>query len=223
MKPYYDDGAVTIYHGDCRDILPQLEPVDVIATDPPYAPNGDTPESDSRAGVSIGLHLAARLLNDGGTAFVFSTCSARGFDWARECMKPLQLKRYMPWIKRHTNSKVGGPWRWDTVLVGVYGKSVWGGPRFPGHFITSTAAEASGTGDHPVALPDWIGRWLLEPFPAGAVVLDPFCGSGALLSHCRGFGQKAIGIDISEAYCEIAARRCSQEVMALGQTPGSYS
>jgi site-specific DNA-methyltransferase (adenine-specific) len=36
MRPYYDDGAVTIYHGDCREILPQLEPVDLIVTSPPY-------------------------------------------------------------------------------------------------------------------------------------------------------------------------------------------
>ena len=36
MKPYYDDGQITIYHGDCREILPTLEPVDLVLTDPPY-------------------------------------------------------------------------------------------------------------------------------------------------------------------------------------------
>ena len=39
MKPYYDDGQITIYHGDCREILPTLEPVDLVLTDPPYGIN----------------------------------------------------------------------------------------------------------------------------------------------------------------------------------------
>ncbi len=36
MTPYYDEDGITIYHGDCREILPQLEPVDLVLTDPPY-------------------------------------------------------------------------------------------------------------------------------------------------------------------------------------------
>ena len=36
MKPYFEDSAVTIYHGDCRDILPRLPKVDLVLTDPPY-------------------------------------------------------------------------------------------------------------------------------------------------------------------------------------------
>lgn len=36
MTPYFDDGQVQIWHGDCRDILPMLEPVDLVLTDPPY-------------------------------------------------------------------------------------------------------------------------------------------------------------------------------------------
>src|SRR5690349_4358779 len=48
IKPYYQDNAVTIYHADCREILPQLEPVDVVVTDPPYGVRLITKTSDYR-------------------------------------------------------------------------------------------------------------------------------------------------------------------------------
>ena len=213
--PYYRDDAVTIYCGDARELLPELDPVEVILTDPPYSPNGDTQESNSRAGISIALNLAARLLRENGTAFVFSTSSARGLDWARECMRPLALKRILPWVKRHTTSKVGGPWRWDSVLIGVYGRATWGSPRAAGYYESSSSSATAAVGDHPVALPDGIARWLTAPFPAGTTILDPFVGSGALIGKCREMRLKAIGIEIEERYCEIAARRCAQEVLEL--------
>jgi site-specific DNA-methyltransferase (adenine-specific) len=53
----------------------------------------------------------------------------------------------------------------------------------------------------------------MAPFPAGTLLLDPFVGSGTLVSNAREMGHKAIGIEIEERYCEIAARRCSQEVL----------
>ena len=40
MTPYYQDSAVTIYHGDCREIVPTLGPVDAVVTDPPYSSGG---------------------------------------------------------------------------------------------------------------------------------------------------------------------------------------
>jgi site-specific DNA-methyltransferase (adenine-specific) len=213
VKPYYQDDAVTIYHGDCRDVLPTLGPVDVVVTDPPYAPNGNTRESNSRAGVQIGLHLAGRLVKPKGTAFVFSTSSARGLDWARASLEPLELKRLMPWVKRMSTSKVGGPWRWDTVLIGVYGKATWGPPRRAGYMESRSLRDADATSEHPLALPVGLSDWLLSPFPPGATLLDPFCGSGALLVNAGRMHHKAVGIEIEERYCEIAARRCAQEVL----------
>ena len=213
MKPYYDHAGVTIYHGDARYLLGGMEPIDVLLTDPPYAPNGDTPESNSRAGIAVALNKASTLLRTDGTALVFSTSSARGLDFIRESMKPLPLKRLLPWVKDTSISAVGGPWRWDSVLIGVYGRGTWGRPKARGWFNNAEVSPAKA--GHPLSLPEGMGYWLTGVFEPGKRILDPFCGSGSLLLDAARAGHRSIGIEIEERYCEIAAKRCAQEVMAL--------
>ena len=58
-------------------------------------------------------------------------------------------------------------------------------------------------------------RWVMQVVPRGSLVLDPFMGSGTTLFAAKDLGCKAIGIDVDERYCEIAALRCSQEVLGL--------
>jgi DNA modification methylase len=67
--------------------------------------------------------------------------------------------------------------------------------------------------EHPTQKPIKLMTWCLSFFPDAASVLDPFMGSGTTLRAAKDLGRKAIGIEVEERYCEIAARRMRQEVL----------
>jgi DNA modification methylase len=99
----------------------------------------------------------------------------------------------------------------------------------PGHgdtggasrFFYTGKASATDRGEnntHPTVKPSDLMRWLcvLTRTPTGGTVLDPFMGSGTTIYAAKESGRKAIGVDLDEEYCEIAAKRCSQGVLDLG-------
>jgi site-specific DNA-methyltransferase (adenine-specific) len=71
---------------------------------------------------------------------------------------------------------------------------------------------------HPTQKSAPLMRWLLEKIPGPDTIIDPFMGSGTTLRAAKDLGRLAIGIEIEERYCEIAARRLDQTVLALGST-----
>jgi site-specific DNA-methyltransferase (adenine-specific) len=68
---------------------------------------------------------------------------------------------------------------------------------------------------HPTQKPVSLMRWCIEFFPHARTILDPFMGSGTTLRAAKDLGRKAIGIEIEERYCEIAAKRLSQMALPL--------
>jgi hypothetical protein len=88
--------------------------------------------------------------------------------------------------------------------------------RVPDYCVVSVRDRPDGV-DHPAIFPTPVARWLAQLVAAdGEIVVDPFMGSGTTLCAAKYGGQRAIGIEIEERYCEIAARRCAQDVLDLG-------
>ena len=207
MKPYYEEKGIQIFCGDCREVLPELEIVDLVLTDPPYgvgenyASFTDTPEN-VKALVGEAIPLARRI-----SKRMLLTCGTR------------QIHFYPPpdWILCWYNRAGSGrnPWGftcWQPVLA--YGpdpyleKQLGSRPDVLEHNET---AEKNG---HPCPKPMGFWKRLLERGSVSGddVVLDPFCGSGTTLRACKDSGRRVIGIDKEEKYCEITAKRLSQEV-----------
>jgi site-specific DNA-methyltransferase (adenine-specific) len=239
--PYYEDGSVTIYHGDCFDVLHDLSGVGAVVTDPPYSSGGafrgdramqtttkyvksDTvayrPEfaGDNRDQRSF-LVWCSMWMNAARRASVDGAVLASFIDW-----------RQLPTL---TDAVQAGGWTWR-------GLGTWWKPGIrmqKGRFSASAeyvvyatngpADDGAGSPqnvfscppdqdrEHIAQKPAAVMGWVMNLVPPRALVLDPFMGTGSTLFAAKLRNHRAIGIDCDERYCEIAARRLSQEVLPL--------
>ena len=200
MKPYYQDDAVTIYHGDCREILGSLT-VDVLVTDPPYGIGfaAQPTKWQRRAG-----HAPAGWDDDPVADLIGIVKMARvACVWGGNYYALPASRGWMAWIKPDAPPSMGtAELAWTNVDQNL---------RHIVYSIGATNAERVG---HPTQKPLAVMRWCIAAMPVGEIT-DPFMGSGTTLRAAKDLGRKAIGIEIEERYCEIAARRCSQEVLGL--------
>lgn len=206
MKPYYQDTSVTIYHGDCRELLPKLS-ADLVVTDPPYGVAFKYGQHDD--GNMVGYcALIGDVLNQLQGFPIFITCGKRNL-WSYPPAKDVFCWQ-KPGSTRRNN--LGGFNEWELVLV--YGsppkKPVTDWIRLP------DVANHDAGNEHPCPKPLRLFTWLVEQGTEREhSILDPFMGSGTTLRAAKDLGRKAIGIEIEEKYCEIAARRMEQEVLTF--------
>lgn len=241
MTPYYSDDHVTIWHGDAFDILPTLSGIGAVVTDPPYSSGGafrgDRANStvskyvnsdtlayradfagDNRDQRSF-LAWASLWLNAARNASTLSAVLASFIDW-----------RQLPIL---SDAIQAGGWTWRGLAVwdkgfgrpreGGFSNAaeyvLWGsnGPFEshdaypPGIFRENVVKDK----DHIAQKPLDVMKWVLGIAKPGSVVLDPFMGSGSTLAAAKSLGMKAIGIEVDERYCEVAANRLRQEVLGL--------
>lgn len=223
---------MTIYHGDCRDVLPALEAVDHVMTDPPYS--DDTHEGARTGGWQTLNEPSGVLLNfDSTTATVLRETLAliRLRRWALftcDWQHVLPLKQCPPagwrfvrhgaWVKPNGTPQFTGDrpaQGWEAVAIlhgGVSGKMRWNGGGLPAVWIYNKVLS-----DHPTGKPDaLLESWVTQFSEPGETILDPYMGAGTTLAAAKKHGRKAVGIEIEERYCEIAARRLAQGSL-LGQ------
>ena len=201
MKPYYEHAGITIYHGDCREILPHVK-ADVVVTDPPY---GVLSESGSaatrRSGCSRGnSRIAWDVALDREMIAQVLSCGSSHAIWGG-CHMPLPPTRgYLVWDKQIDGLNFGEV------------EYCWTDQVFAPRVFRRRAVLVDGGKRHPTQKPIDLMRWNFGFMPHGTI-LDPFMGSGTTLVAAKLEGRKAIGIEIEEKYCEIAVNRLRQEVL----------
>ena len=218
-EPYYQDDSVVIYHGDCREVLPELPRADLVLTDPPY---------EIRAGHGGGVfgerdHLVnTGGFTDGGAdhsfldgfASWFCFCSLKQLEGLLAKARLMDRMNLLTWCKPNPVPTCCNKYLPDVEYI-VHGFSK---GRLFGEFADKSSYHEHPCGnkatDHPNEKPLPVIRRLIKLGAiANETILDPFMGSGTTLRAAKDLGRKAIGIEIEERYCEIAAKRMSQEVM----------
>jgi DNA modification methylase len=209
MHPYYEEPGVTIYHGDFREVLPQMtgESIEAVVTDPPYA----------QEFLYLWKPLAQesyRLLLNGGELItllghyqlphVLETFSAVGFRYWWICgMHQTFKQRFMG---KHVTIC------WKPALWFIKGKKQHRN-NLPCDLING---DKSKQWQHPWEQGiEWFSHWCDRICNPGETILDPCMGSGTTLRTAKDLGRQVIGVDIDERSCEIAVNRLRQGVLPL--------
>ena len=194
---YYQDASVTIYHGDSFEIIPKLGRFDLMLTDPPY-----------------GLKMS------GGTWGKKMDATYKAWDAETKDLTPLLTKArdQVIWGGNYFTLKPSRGWLiWKKPHLPTLSDAelAWTNADRNIRVFESTRNDGE-TKEHPTQKPLDLMTWCLSFYPDAQTVLDPFGGSGTTARACKDLGKQCVLIEREERYCEIAARRLSQEVLPLG-------
>ena len=222
MKPYYSEDGITIYHGDCRDVLPTLGRFDLLMADPPYGLGAGRAKSfghgvkQHMSGLASGKCVDKRDYGDSEwddqpadltvIRDAIDLC-AQSIIWGGNYFDLGPARCYLVWDKlRGDTDYADAELAWTTLnrTVRVI-RWKWNG------FLK----EAPEHRWHPTQKPLAVTKWAIAQAGDVHSVLDPYMGSGTTLRAAKDIGLTAVGIEREERYCEIAAKRLSQGVLNL--------
>ena len=212
-------GDATLYLGDCRDILPTLDGIDAVITDPPYLLdptsrahadpfNRNTRWEIEARGLNLGVDVADLLV----APHVVSFCSKKQLkDYIISAESAEYVWTLICWHKNNPTPLAKRNYLPDTEYI----FHMWKGVELGGTYATKrkwyvTDVERS-TVDHPTVKPSFIMENLVQnAVPRGGLVVDPFMGSGTTGVACAKLGRSFIGVEIDEDYFDIACERISK-------------
>jgi len=200
--PFYRDEWVTLYHGDCREILPLLPTFDLLCTDPPYG------HGERWSGGTWGAHP------------MYAAC----FDWDAT---PVENSLLLSLIAQARAAIIWGgnyyrlpparcllAWEKSSKMATLADfELAWTSLNRPAKLFREDR-NPDGKRQHPTQKPLSVMIWCLSFAPGS--VFDPFCGVGTTMIAAKKLGRKSIGIEIDEQYCQVAAERL------VGTTPNLF-
>jgi tRNA G10 N-methylase Trm11 len=220
VTAYYEADGITIYHGDCREVLPVLGADFAVVSDPPYGMDYDTDSRRFSGGAAgekrYGQGSAGRPIRGDSKSFdpvpllSYPSVVLWGFN---HFAQRLPVGTVLVWVKKKEH-RLGAflsdaELAWEKGGCGVYVRYFPGDGRWD-------LAEGDLARSHPAQKPLGVMAWGIERSNNGLPILDPFAGVGTTLQAAKKLNRRAIGIEIEERYCEIAAERLSQGVLGLG-------
>ncbi len=213
LKPYYQDGAVTIYHGDCREIVPTLGRFDLLLTDPPYGIKRDCGMGGGKSVAGLCPRSPRRYAGgwdsdraqDAVSIAVGAAdiCIVWGGNYYTDTLA--MMPKWLVWDKEQTMPSYSDAELAWTTIPGVAVKML----RYSGNGLLAVEKDRV----HPTQKPLALMRWCISLAGDVQTILDPFAGSGTTGRAAKDLGRKAVLIEREEKYCEIAARRMAQEVL----------
>ena len=213
IKPYYQDDYVTLYHGDCRDILPHLEPVDLVLTDPPYGIGEAAGVNKSRSKLAI-----AKDYGDD--------------NWdnkpiAQDLINQLITQPAIVFGGNYYTMPASSCWLvWDKHITGDFADCELAWTNLPGavrkidYLWNGCMKKRPEQRWHPTQKPLDVMKWCISQADiklkkAVASILDPFAGAGTTLRAAKDMNRKSIGIEREQKYCDVIVQRLRQEVLPL--------
>jgi DNA modification methylase len=218
IKPYYDQDGITLYLGDCREILPQLDVKVDLLTDPPYGIGEAAGKNKSRGLLAVSKDFGIDNWDDKPVSqdLIDSliSYSEKAIIFGGNYYKVPPSSCWLIWDKDNGATDFADcEMAWTNLTIAVR-RLKW---RWQGMLQEDMANKEFRY--HPTQKPLAVMKWCLSFLKDNNAILDPFLGSGTTALAAKILGRKCIGIKIEEKYCKIAVERLRQSVMRLDEPP----
>jgi DNA modification methylase len=193
-------GDCTLYHGDCREILPTLGKMDAVVTDPPYGIGEDGGKFRGRLGQNIRVHQKLNWDSHRPSKDIFDfilQMSDHQIIWGGNYFADM-LPPSKGWLY------------WQKLMGGDFSDGELAWTNRDKALREFTCCPKGKGGDHPTQKPIQLMQWCLNFLPKAETILDPFMGSGTTGVACVNLNRKFIGIELEQSYFDIACRRIEQ-------------